>query len=285
MDYYSQLNWVNEYIRNVSPYIYVREEDNLLIKIPNEVHKLNPSAVKLLKKLIGGENVFSIVDAYPNKQKVAYDIHNFFCDLRSLLKGCYRENSIRRAIEKVPFRLQFNALPVLSEVAVTYDCNLSCKFCYAGCACRKAPDTQELNTASLKEVLTIIKNEAKVPSVSFTGGEPTLRKDLIELVSHAHSLGLWTNLITNATLITEDLALKLKNAGLNSAQVSLEAPDAALNDYIVQKRGAFKKTIAGLVNLKEVTIRVHTNTTINRLNKNEVVKIPGFLKNLKMDKF
>jgi radical SAM protein with 4Fe4S-binding SPASM domain len=96
---------------------------------------------------------------------------------------------------------------------------------------------------------------------------------------------MWTNLITNATLINACLAQQLKEAGLNSSQVSLEAGSQTLHDKIVQQPGAFKKTLEGLRHLRTAGIRVHTNTTICRLNKDEVIKMPHFLKDLGLDKF
>ena len=103
--------------------------------------------------------------------------------------------------------------------------------------------------------MKIIKNEAEVPSVSFTGGEPVLRTDLTELIKFAKSLGMWTNLITNATLITKDTARGFKKAGLDSAQVSLEGSFEDIHDNIVAKKGAFRKTLEGLKNLKEAVKR------------------------------
>ena len=285
MTYYSQIKWVDEYIENAAPFIYVRETDNLLIKIPNEAHKLNPQGVAVLKRLIRGESVYAIIEEHSDKEKVAFDIHNFFCDLRAVLKGCYHEQDARRAVEKVPFSLPFNTLPVLSEIALTYRCNLACRFCYAACGCRKTDYFEELSVDSLKEVLSIIRNEAEVPSVSFTGGEPTLRDDLWELIRFAKSLKMWTNLITNATLITEDVAAALKKAGLDSAQVSLEAAEASIHDSIVDKLGAFSLTMQGLKNLREAGIRVHTNPTISALNKNHLLGILEMVKDLGLDKF
>ncbi len=284
MNYYEQIKWVDEYIEYVAPFIYVREADNLLIKIPNEAYKLNPQGLKILKHLLSGGSIYLLIDRYPDKEKVAYDIHNFFCDLRAILKGCYQERVPRRAVEKIPFSLPFNTLPVLSEIAVTYRCNLACKFCYASCGCTKKQNSEELNTEEIKEVLTIIKNEAEVPSVSFTGGEPTLRDDLTEVISFAKSLKMWTNLITNATLITKEKAQSFKDAGLDSAQVSLEGGKPVLHDAIVQKSGAFTSTIGGLMHLKEAGIRVHTNTTISRLNKEELFNILDTVKDLGMDR-
>ncbi len=285
MGYYSELKWVDEYVKMVAPFIYVRAEDNLLIKIPNEAYKLNPQGLNILTRLLGGESVYTIVERYPDKEKTAYDIHNFFCDLRALLKGCLNERDERRAVEKIPFTLPFNTLPVLSEVALTYRCNLACKFCYASCGCTKEEAFRELSTESTKEILSIIKNEAQVPSVSFTGGEPTLRDDLGELISFAKSLKMWTNLITNGTLVDIKLAESLRSAGLDSAQVSLEAGTPFLHDSIVRRPGAFASTLRGLENLKRAGIRVHTNTTISGMNKGHLSAILDLVKDTGLDKF
>lgn len=283
-DYYTQIKWVEDYIKNIVPYLYIRETDNLLIKIPNEAYKLNPQGTRILKRLLRGESIYSVIDRYDDKEKVSRDIHNFFCDLRAVLKGCFHEQDSRRAVEKIPFSLPFNTLPVLSEVALTYRCNLQCRFCYASCGCTKTKGFPELPARSVKEILAVIKNEAEVPSVSFTGGEPTLRCDLCELISFAKSLGMWTNLITNATLITQDLARSFKKCGLDSSQVSLEAADEDIHDSIVREKGAFGRTLKGLKHLKEAGIRVHTNTTISALNKNHLLKIPELIKEIGIDK-
>lgn len=285
MDYYARVQWVDEYIRNVGPYVYVREEDNLLIKIPNEAHKLNPQGIKVLRHLLNGASVYTIVDMYADKEKVACDLHHFFCDLRAILKGCFHEREKRLAVEFEPFSLPFNTLPVLSEIAVTYKCNLACHFCYASCGCTKKDNAKELSTDDFKEILSTIKEEAEIPSVSFTGGEPTLRKDLPELIRFAKSLNMWTNLITNGTLVTRDSARYLKEAGLDSAQVSLEAGEAILHDSIVQRKGAFDLTKEGLKNLHDTGIRVHTNTTISGLNKDYLLSILYLVKELGFNKF
>ena len=75
-----------------------------------------------------------------------------------------------------------------------------------------------------------------MPSVSFTGGEPTLRPELPELVRFAKQLGMRVNLITNGTLMTEELATRLAEAGLDSAQVSLEGVTAQTHEKITKAR-------------------------------------------------
>jgi MoaA/NifB/PqqE/SkfB family radical SAM enzyme len=81
-----------------------------------------------------------------------------------------------------------------------------------------------MSTAEVERVLRIIRQEAQVPSVSFTGGEPTLRDDLPHLVRVAADLGLRVNLISNGGALTTERVARLAAAGLDSAQISLEGP-------------------------------------------------------------
>jgi len=111
-------------------------------------------------------------------------------------------------------------------------------------------------------------DQARVPTVSFTGGEPTLRPELPELVTYARSRGLRTNLITNGIRCAdEEYVAQLAGAGLNSAQVSVEAGDATTHDMVVDHPGAFERTMQGVRNLKVAGIHTHTNTTINARNR------------------
>ncbi len=283
----SRIDWVDDYVRRIKPYVRVREADSLLIKIPNQTHKLNPQGLKLLKFLMEGGAAVSVVEKYPEDQReqVSLDIYYFFRDLMAILKGCYNEHEERRAVETLEFGLGHNTLPVLSEIAVTYRCNLACRFCYAGCGCRKDEEHPDLPAGALKEVLRIIKEEAEVPSVSFTGGEPLLRPEVPELVAHAKTLGMWTNLITNGTLAESAVAGRLADSGLDSAQVSVEAGSAALHDGIAACPGAFARTVRGVENIMKAGIRVHTNTTVSALNKDALEGVLDLVKTLGLSKF
>ncbi len=279
------VGWIDEYVENLKPYIHVREADSLLIKIPNEAYKLDAQGLKVLSFLLKGGSVRAIVAGYKDQEKVARDLHAFFCDLKALLKGCYHEGQQRRALEKIEFALPFNTLPVLSEIALTYKCNLACRFCYAACGCTKKASGTELTTDEWKGVLRTIRKGAEVPSVSFTGGEPSLRDDLPELVRCAKELKMWTNLISNGTMLTPALAKTLKAAGLDSAQISIEGASAEVHDPIAGRPKAFERSIAGLKNIRDAGIRVHTNTTISALNKDVLLPILDLVKDLGFDKF
>ncbi len=284
-DWKKRTEWIDGYVARIKPYIRVRRADSLLIKIPNQAYKLNPQGLKVLEYLISGGTTAGLLAGYEDKERVSLDMYHFFRDLTALLKGCYNEKEDRRAVEKVPFALPYNTLPVLSELAVTYRCNLACKFCYAGCGCKKDETHPDLPAARLKEALDIISLEAQVPSVSFTGGEPLLRPELPELVAHAKSLGMWTNLITNGTLLASGTAAALKASGLDSAQVSVEGGSARVHDAIVQRRGAFDAAVDGIKNLARAGVRVHTNTTVSALNKTGLAEIVSLVKTLGLDKF
>ncbi len=253
--------WINEFIEKVKPYIYVRETDSLLILIPNQAYKLNQSGVTLLRFLLGGHTIEEFLDAVGDTLDKRREIYYFFCDLRAAVRGCLRENEKREAVTYYQYGGTFNEYPVLSEIAVTYRCNLRCNFCYVG-----DRHYGELSTSDVKKVLHKIAHEAQVPSVSFTGGEPLLRTDIGELIAYAAGIGMWTNLITNGVLLTSQNVRQLKDAGLSSAQVSIEGPNCDVHDQITGVTGSFDKTLNGISLLKDAGIPVHTNTTISQDN-------------------
>jgi radical SAM protein with 4Fe4S-binding SPASM domain len=255
------LRWIDEFVRKIKPYVYVRELDRLLILIPNQAYRLNDSGVKILRYLLHGHSVDELLGQLGSDAARRRDMHYFFCDLRAIVSGCLREQDEREAIDYYEFNGEFNEYPVLSEIAVTYRCNLQCDFCYVG---ERAYG--ELGTGDMKRILMRIFHEAQVPSVSFTGGEPLLREDIVELVAHATHIGMWTNLITNGTLLEEDLVQALKAAGLSSAQVSIEGPDPQTHDQITGVQGSFHAATKGIELLQSANIPVHTNTTVSRNN-------------------
>jgi radical SAM protein with 4Fe4S-binding SPASM domain len=186
--------------------------------------------------------------------------------LRSLLLLLQDKAGCAPAVKMTPFGSHERKLPVLSEIALTYRCQNRCFFCYASSP-ERGRSVPEMATGEVEAVLDKIVDQAQVPTVSFTGGEPTLRADLPELVTHARERGLRTNLITNGIRCGDEAYVaRLAEAGLNSAQVSVEAGDATTHDAVVANPGAFECTIQGVRNLKAANVHTHTNTTINDRN-------------------
>ena len=141
-----------------------------------------------------------------------------------------------------------------------WHCNQKCLHCYA--AGQPLSDTPELTTAQWKEILAKLR-AANVPQVTFTGGEPTLRADLVELVEAAQ----WfvTRLNTNGRLLTPELCRRLYEASLDSVQVTLYSHDPAIHNALVGAEG-FDDTVAGIRNAVAAGLSVLVNTPLCSLN-------------------
>ena len=142
-----------------------------------------------------------------------------------------------------------------------WHCNQKCLHCYA--AGQPLSDTPELTTAQWKEILAKLR-AANVPQVTFTGGEPTLRADLVELVEAAQ----WfvTRLNTNGRLLTPELCRRLYDASLDSVQVTLYSHDPAIHNALVGAEG-FDDTVAGIRNAVAAGLSVSVNTPLCSLNE------------------
>lgn len=273
--------FAESFVESTREYVFIRPEDNLLILRPNKVHYLNKTATHLLGALYGQEQVD--VGALVDQMAARYEVpgEQIEGDLDRLLESLNLILNDRTgcapAVRMMPFGTHHHKFPVLSEIALTYKCQARCFFCYAS-APDRGPKVDEMMTAEVQTVLDKIVGEAKVPTVSFTGGEPTLRNDLPELIAYAKELGLRANLITNGIRSgNEAFAYSLAEAGLDSAQVSLEAGNAEAHDAVVGLKGAFARTVKGVQNLKKAGIHTHTNTTINSRNKGELLELVDYL--------
>src|ERR1700750_489756 len=126
-------------------------------------------------------------------------------------------------------------LAVLAEL--THRCPLQCPYCSNPVELERG--SSELTTEEWKKVLTELA-EIGVLQIHFSGGEPTARKDLVELVQHASDVGLYSNLITSAVLLTKETLRALADAGLCHVQISFQG-----NEPVVAAR------VAGLKNSHE----------------------------------
>ena len=148
----------------------------------------------------------------------------------------------------------------------TKRCNLKCKHCYIDASTRK--DEGELTTEEAKIFIDDLATFG-APVFLFSGGEPFLREDLFELGVYAKEKGLRTVISTNGTLITKEMALKVKEAGFSYVGVSLDGLEAT-NDKFRNHTGAFNKTLMGIRNCLECGIRVGLRFTINKNNFKDV---------------
>ena len=274
--------FANDLVTSTREYIYIRPEDGLLIMRPNRMHHLNQVAVELLQRLYNGNGV---PDAGAAIREVAakYDVAEarVEADLRDLLlsvAALLKDNVCGApSIKSTPFGSHHRELPVLSEIALTYRCQNRCTFCYADSP-KRGREVPEMSTAQVRVIIDRIFDEAHCPTVSFTGGEPTLRKDLPELVAYAKAKGMRVNLITNGIRCADSQFVShLVDAGLDSAQVSLEGGCAAVHDAVVKHPGAFERSSRAVHVLREAGIYVHTNTTICGGNRDHLLELVDYI--------
>ena len=142
-----------------------------------------------------------------------------------------------------------------------WNCNQKCLHCYAGD--EKMANTKELSKEDWFKIIDALK-EARVPSVTFTGGEPTIRKDLVELINHAE----WfvTRLNTNGILLTKELCTKLYDASLDSVQITFYSSKKEIHNLLVGG-DHFDETIEGIKNAISSGLDVSVNTPLCTLNK------------------
>lgn len=148
-----------------------------------------------------------------------------------------------------------------------WNCNQKCIHCYA--AGQNLSETSELSTSSWKKIIKKCQ-KACIPQLTFTGGEPTLRKDLVELIDYAK----WfvTRLNTNGVLLTEDLCKKLYTASLDSVQVTLYSSNPQVHNELVGADN-FDKTIQGIKNAIKAGLNVSINTPLCSINKDYIETI------------
>ncbi|HEY3418182.1 MAG TPA: 12,18-didecarboxysiroheme deacetylase [Armatimonadota bacterium] len=141
-------------------------------------------------------------------------------------------------------------------------CNLRCVHCYAHS--RDEEYTGELTHA---EGLRLIDDLAAfgAPVLLFSGGEPLMRPDILELIAYARERGMRAVISTNGTLITPDLAGKLKEFGLSYVGISLDGLEET-NDKFRGVKGAFQQALAGIRHCQQVGIKVGLRFTMNRRN-------------------
>lgn len=166
--------------------------------------------------------------------------------------------------------------PYRMDLALTYRCNNECAHCY-NARPRRFP---ELSTAEWKRILDLLW-QIGIPHVVFTGGEPTLRADLPELIAHAEKNGQITGVNTNGRRLKDPAFVHaLVQAGLDHIQITLESHDPHIHDAMVCARGAWEETVQGIRNALTTPLYVMTNTTLLTHNSPTLDQTLSFLAEL-----
>src|SRR5215469_5401682 len=164
--------------------------------------------------------------------------------------------------------VDFNQRPFIAIWEVTQACDLACVHCRASAQPERHP--LELSTDEGKGLIDQIA-QMNVPVFVLTGGDPIKRPDLFELIDYARSMGVRVSLTPSATpLLTQDVVVRLKEAGLARLAVSLDGATAATHDAFRGMNGSFARTLDACHWANEIGLPVQINTTFSRRNIGEI---------------
>ena len=159
---------------------------------------------------------------------------------------------------------------------MTNKCNLRCIHCHA----YGGDENDELNTEEAKRLFDQLAEVPEFRMLAFTGGEPLVRSDLFELLAYSKALGFTNTLATNATLIDDKVAMRLKEHGVVIAAVSLDGFDAKTHDMIRVQPGVFDAAMEGIKGLNRAGILLHINITVMDYNFPELERMMSLIDEL-----
>jgi len=252
-----------------------------LIVNANRVMHFNPTATLMahlrLEEVPEAQIIRRITKKYQvAKSQAARDYAQFSTDFEEIIRpdGCPV-----CAVDDLEISAPFSARPTAPyrmDLALTYRCNDNCSHCYNA----RPRDYPEISTTEWKQIIDKTW-ELGIPHIVFTGGEPTLRDDLPELIAHAEANGQITGINSNARRLSDlKFVQTLVAAGLDHIQITVESHDAEIHDHMVGKKGAWQQTIAGLRNVLATPLYVMTNTTMLRANRPYLAETLDFLAEL-----
>jgi radical SAM protein with 4Fe4S-binding SPASM domain len=150
---------------------------------------------------------------------------------------------------------------------MTTACNLHCIHCHASAG---KPSPEELSTEQGKRLLDELATIREFRMMAFTGGEPLVRPDLFELLAYSQALGFTNTMATNATLVDESVARRLRQYGVVIAAVSLDGFEGKTHDAIRGQPGAFQAAVHGMRALRRAGILLHVNVTVMEHNIDQI---------------
>jgi len=166
--------------------------------------------------------------------------------------------------------------PLSGQIEFTYRCNLNCVHCY----CKGSEDRdRELATQEWKKILDKIQKEGCL-WLTFTGGEPLVREDFLEIYAYAKNKGFMVTLFTNGQLFTKKIIDYFQKSPPYSIEITLNGITKATYESITRVKGSFKKAICVIKNLAEKNLPLILKSNCLRQNKDEIGKIKAFTEKL-----
>lgn len=166
--------------------------------------------------------------------------------------------------------------PISATIELTERCNLSCGHCYINQPAKsQSARAKELSTDQIIAILDKIADSGCLFLV-FTGGEPLLRPDFPEIYMHARRLGMLVTLLTNASMMTLEIANMLASSRPQVVDVSIYGATKATYESVTGSQGSFDRFIRGIELLQERNIRTTLKSVILTTNKHELSQMRSF---------
>jgi radical SAM protein with 4Fe4S-binding SPASM domain len=178
---------------------------------------------------------------------------------------------------------QPTGVPITIVWNFTNRCNLNCLHCHQDSS--PTSPYPELTTSQAFEVIDNM-GDAGVAILTFSGGEPLLRKDIYDAVKRANDNGMLCTIASNGTLITPEVAKELAEAGIRRVEIGLDGARAETHDFLRNKHGSFEATVEGIRNCAAVGFdELATTMTLHSKNINELEETMNLAENLGATRF
>ena len=160
---------------------------------------------------------------------------------------------------------------------ITRNCNLNCIHCRA--AATQGPYKGELTLSECKNIMDEISSFSS-PTIILTGGEPLLRDDIFDIILYGKKKGLRLVMAINGTLLDKAKALKMKEGGIKRVSLSLDGKDKRAHDRFRGVDGSFESVMDSARILKDIDLPFQINTTVTRLNVDDLKDIYRMVKTI-----
>lgn len=167
-----------------------------------------------------------------------------------------KEISIKMADKKQLFNVMFE---------LTYNCNLECRHCYAINCKRTSSEKNELSTEKWKSIIDELYS-MNAFLITFSGGDPFIRKDFMEIFQYARKKDFVCNIFTNGNLMTEEIINEISDLYPRSVQMSIYSSREEVHDSITQVRGSWKKSMQALEKCHSKNILIGLKSPLMKLN-------------------
>lgn len=248
-----------EFIKEVNQYsgreISEEETESILKNTCKNVRKVFP----LLSKKLLRDDIYTIMKTFT---QIAYG-EEVDESIEYISIGDYAPYM------KAPHRMDLLVSAMTKDGS--WHCNQKCVHCYA--AGQALAEEKELDTAEWKRIIDKCR-KAGIPQITFTGGEPTMREDLTELIDY--SKWFVTRLNTNGIKLTKDYCRELKKASLDSMQITFYSCDEEIHNKLVGAN-RYQNTVLGIENAIAEGLNISINTPLCTLNR-DYAKTLEFLK-------